>query len=284
MLTAAMPALTNALRGVLPPNALKQLTQALGNCNQDLTHRGNVVIQPDGWLNRANNNGVFDTLPPTSREYNEYVTPYLPGGGDAINSVYNNSYNTNIDYGDVVTVLGGPPGSDGRDGRAGVDGVAGVNGLDGRDGSDGSDGAPGSPSAAGAAGAAGAAAAGGAGGAAGAPGDPGAAGAAGRDGRDGAAGRDGAVGVAARNGLGGGYRLNPKNKTVTIQLDKVTVKQKQIDIQIPKYKFDSEACDMVADGTETVPITVPDVEVEEGVTPYNFTVPDPTLAPKAGYP
>jgi hypothetical protein len=41
---------------------------------------------------------------------------------------------------------------------------------------------------------------------------------------------------------------------------------------------------MVADGTETVPITVPDVEVEEGVTPYNFTVPDPTLAPKAGYP
>jgi hypothetical protein len=180
VLTAAMPAVTNALRGVLPPNALKQLTQALGNCNQDLTHRGNVVIQPDGWLNRANNNGVFDSLPPTSREYNEYVTPYLPG--DVIDSPYNNSYNTNIDYGDVITVLGGPPGADGSAGRAGVDGVAGVNGLDGRDGSDGSDGAPGSPGAAGTAGGDGAA---------GPPGFPGAAGAAGRDGRDGAAGRDG---------------------------------------------------------------------------------------------
>ena len=35
MLTNAMPAVTRALQGSLPPAALKQLTQALGNCNLD---------------------------------------------------------------------------------------------------------------------------------------------------------------------------------------------------------------------------------------------------------
>lgn len=46
MLTQAMPALVKALTGVLPPSAVKQLTQALGNCNQPLTHRGDVQIAP----------------------------------------------------------------------------------------------------------------------------------------------------------------------------------------------------------------------------------------------
>ena len=46
MLTQAMPALVKALTGVLPPAAVKQLTQALGNCNQPLTHRGDVQITP----------------------------------------------------------------------------------------------------------------------------------------------------------------------------------------------------------------------------------------------
>ena len=46
MLTQAMPSLVRALDGVLPPEALKQLTQALGNCNQPLSSRSDVSLQP----------------------------------------------------------------------------------------------------------------------------------------------------------------------------------------------------------------------------------------------
>lgn len=52
MLTQAMPALVKALTGVLPPAAVKQLTQALGNCNQPLTHRGDVQITPPQFTTR----------------------------------------------------------------------------------------------------------------------------------------------------------------------------------------------------------------------------------------
>lgn len=44
MLTQSAPAIVKALTGVLPPGALQQLTQALGNCEQPLTHRGQVNI------------------------------------------------------------------------------------------------------------------------------------------------------------------------------------------------------------------------------------------------
>lgn len=46
MFTQSAPALVNALSGVLPPNAVQALTQALGNCNQPLTHRGAVNFSP----------------------------------------------------------------------------------------------------------------------------------------------------------------------------------------------------------------------------------------------
>lgn len=64
MLTQAMPALVKALTGVLPPAAVKQLTQALGNCNQPLTHRGDVQIAPpqlttrNGLVAGAQNGGL----------------------------------------------------------------------------------------------------------------------------------------------------------------------------------------------------------------------------------
>ena len=46
MLTQTVPAVINALQGVLPDNAVKALTQALGNCNQPLAHRGAVSFSP----------------------------------------------------------------------------------------------------------------------------------------------------------------------------------------------------------------------------------------------
>jgi hypothetical protein len=41
-----MPALAQALSGALPEAALRQLMQSLGNCQQPLTHRGAINIQP----------------------------------------------------------------------------------------------------------------------------------------------------------------------------------------------------------------------------------------------
>lgn len=46
MFTQSSPALVNALSGALPENVVKALTQALGNCNQPLTHRAPVNLQP----------------------------------------------------------------------------------------------------------------------------------------------------------------------------------------------------------------------------------------------
>lgn len=46
MFTQSMPALAQALSGALPEPALRQLMQALGNCQQPLTHRGEINLQP----------------------------------------------------------------------------------------------------------------------------------------------------------------------------------------------------------------------------------------------
>lgn len=57
MLTQSMPALTKALSGLFPPAAIRQLTQALGNCNQEVVQRGNVTMQPSAWTNANNGYG-----------------------------------------------------------------------------------------------------------------------------------------------------------------------------------------------------------------------------------
>lgn len=46
MFTQSMPQLAQALSGALPEAALRQLMQALGNCQQPLSHRGAVNLQP----------------------------------------------------------------------------------------------------------------------------------------------------------------------------------------------------------------------------------------------
>jgi hypothetical protein len=208
MLTNAMPAVMRALQGSLPPAALKQLTQALGNCNQQLTHRGDISVRPDAWSYANNSNGTYNNYPPSNNEYNQYVNNSAYNQyTDINNSYYNNAtYNTSIDYGDTIIVQGGPPGDPGQDGRAGRDGTDGSAGADGQAGAAGEAGPAGSPGAAGGNGRDGRD---GGAGRDGAPGAPGGAGAAGADGAAGAAGRDGA-GIDSLRTKTFAKALNPK--------------------------------------------------------------------------
>jgi hypothetical protein len=79
MLTQAMPALVKALTGVLPPAAVKQLTQALGNCNQPLTHRGDVQITPpqlttrNGLVSGFRNGGLPGATGWSPQEYSNFL-------------------------------------------------------------------------------------------------------------------------------------------------------------------------------------------------------------------
>jgi hypothetical protein len=228
MLTQSTPAVINALRGVLPPGAIKQLTQALGNCNQPLTHRGGVNLQPaqqqqSGGRGVYNNTGwnvneygdlinfderSFYDMPGFNSEWNSYnyggdnfyfpttqnftINNYSSGGGNNLGG----ETTTERLFTRELYFLG-PPGADGIDGRDGRDGLAGIDGINGLNG------LPGQAGAAGQAGQAGAAGPPGAPGGAGARGAPGAPGAAGQNGRDGLPGRNGMDGLNGWPGLPG---------------------------------------------------------------------------------
>lgn len=58
MYTQQAPSLIRVLRDVLQPEQLEQLTNALGNCQQPLAHRGPVALVPPASLGR-NNRGVY---------------------------------------------------------------------------------------------------------------------------------------------------------------------------------------------------------------------------------
>ena len=166
MLTQAMPAVVRALQGTMPPAALKQLTQALGNCNQGVSQRGDVNVSPDAWTNINNNGGVYNGDTWNENDYRTLIT-----NGDLINNINNQNafdFSTRQDFatnnfyggdiqnyaGDVnisnlntdnittnnITVTGGPKGDPGEPGPPGQPGAA---GFDGRDGQDGAPGLPG---------------------------------------------------------------------------------------------------------------------------------------------
>ena len=160
MLTQAMPAVVRALQGTMPSAALKQLTQALGNCNQEVSQRGDVNVSPDAWTNINNNNGVYEGDTWNQNDYRTLIT-----NGDLINNINNQNafdfstrqeFATNNFYGgdiqnyagDVnisnlntdnittqnITVTGGPkgdPGEPGPPGQPGADARDGVDGLPG---------------------------------------------------------------------------------------------------------------------------------------------------------
>lgn len=93
MLTQSAPAIVNALNGSLPDDTVRALTQSLGNCNQPLTHRGDINFQPSsprqdgpgtysgGQWNPQDYSGLF---PDTSRGAGADVPGW--GGPGGINS------------------------------------------------------------------------------------------------------------------------------------------------------------------------------------------------------
>ena len=98
MFTQSMPALAQGLSGAIPDGAVRQLMQALGNCQQPLTHRGAVNVQPPGLSTRGGlaKNGTwrpsdYKNLLPTAGS-GGYVDVPGGGGGSGGGSV-NNSRN-----------------------------------------------------------------------------------------------------------------------------------------------------------------------------------------------
>ena len=88
-----MPALAQALSGALPEAALRQLMQSLGNCQQPLTHRGAINIQP---TNVTGANGLARTGTWRPSDY----TGLLPSAGDNVfvdmaGNSYNDTTNSN---------------------------------------------------------------------------------------------------------------------------------------------------------------------------------------------
>lgn len=77
MFTQSMPALAQALSGALPEAALRQLMQSLGNCQQPLTHRGAINLQP---TNATGANGLARTGTWRPSDY----TTILPKAGDNV--------------------------------------------------------------------------------------------------------------------------------------------------------------------------------------------------------
>ena len=126
MYTQSMPALVKALTGVLPPAALKQLTQALGNCNQPLTHRGQVNVQAEQYAYDRGlapqgtwNPGEYQRLLPTSTQAGglggDIVLPGFGGsgwnsfnfGGDSFFFPTEQAFNQNMYYGGPTFNVGG---------------------------------------------------------------------------------------------------------------------------------------------------------------------------------
>lgn len=116
MLTQTIPALVNALSGTLPAPALRALTQALGNCNQPLAHRGSLAFSPQtraeagpgyaggGAWNPAD---YADILPDTSSATGFDVPGWSEGapwnvtnyGGDTFNFPVNQAFQLNNYFG-----------------------------------------------------------------------------------------------------------------------------------------------------------------------------------------
>lgn len=126
MLTQAMPALAQALSGVLPDAAVRQLMQALGNCQQSLSHRGSVSLDPVQSTGKAGlrrpgawNPAQYTRLLPTTgfdspwrnvdipRGTNGYPQMTNNYGGVGLDLPIDNAFATNNYYGGPTFNVGG---------------------------------------------------------------------------------------------------------------------------------------------------------------------------------
>lgn len=98
MLTAQAPAILNALQTVTDQSSARQFTQAVANCSQDITHRGNVSIAGSQF---SQVNGVMNSSAWNLTANNYYGTdgPQLPaqdalrpGGGLTYVNLINNPF------------------------------------------------------------------------------------------------------------------------------------------------------------------------------------------------
>lgn len=77
MFTQAMPALSRAMQQSTPPGQMANISRALGNCEQPLTHRGPVAFLPPSNLAR-NNRGVYQGWSPVAGSPNYGNGPWNP--------------------------------------------------------------------------------------------------------------------------------------------------------------------------------------------------------------
>lgn len=116
MLTQTMPAVVEALVQALPEQAIRALTQALGNCNQPLTHRGSLNIQPYVYGNRRGvytgqrwNPADYRDILPTAGESDDVDLPgYTAGDWNSVNYAGGNFFFPTDQYFDESNFYGGP--------------------------------------------------------------------------------------------------------------------------------------------------------------------------------
>jgi hypothetical protein len=118
MLTQSAPAVFKALSGVLPDAAIQALVQAVGNCNQPLTHRGPISLSP-GHLQESGPGYVqggrwnpqdYSSLLPTQESASGVDVPgWDSQGGWGNSNYYGDTFHfpTNIEF-STSEYFGGP--------------------------------------------------------------------------------------------------------------------------------------------------------------------------------
>lgn len=119
-----MPALAQALSGVLPQSSLRSLMQALGNCMQDVQQRGGVNVQPSYRLPNGLGNPAtwqpseYPGLLPYAGQTPHIVLPGIPGdaaadwfstfiGGNTFNFPTNQQFTANNYWGGPTNTIYG---------------------------------------------------------------------------------------------------------------------------------------------------------------------------------
>lgn len=273
MLTQQMPALVNALSKALPQNVIAQITQALGNCNQPITHRAGVNVQPttpqggpatilnNRWdpslyasifpnssqvTNLANNNTLNQLQNIVNTANYQFDNSLHNYEGSTFNFPTTNEFNVSEYYGGPTNYFGGN--------TEFVNAITQnlttqnfftttING----------DPAPGTP---------------GARGPSGPPGEPGVAGQNGRDGAPGAPGASGLPGMRGMAGRHGRNGANGRDGRDGQDGDRYVVQYKDKQIPITVYKFNPSTCDSDA-VTETVTVSVPEMRRVPGRGEWN---------------
>jgi len=77
MLTRTMPSVMRALQKSLDSQTLKAFSQAIGNCNQPLEHRGEISVYPQNPFVRQGEYEASDERPVSTREFAPYNPAYL---------------------------------------------------------------------------------------------------------------------------------------------------------------------------------------------------------------